>query len=408
MAVHADAEQSYSTTEAQWHMAVDAMPQLVCLLDGEGRLVSANRTLERWGLGDPEGLRGMHIHELLHRNCTEADCYLGRLWQCSKPQLDAHQRWGSDTWDALLGKHLRISVQQPAQENSSVAPQGFFAVATFSDMSEWVRTEEALKITQSQVWRLSAQHLTIQESERRRIAADLHDGLGQTLSLVKLSIEEAARSSRNGSSSMVAATLESLAPTVKLALVELRRISMNLRPSTLDDLGIVATLSWYFREFEAACPSVKVERDISVAEAEVPDLLKIAIFRIVQEATSNALKHARSERIKVGLHSREGALELFIEDNGQGFDTGSAGTDFSHGLGLQSMRERAELSGGAYAIDSAPGKGTCIRVRWAPEHSLNLDWASLPEAATQARPIDRHLSERFSQCAACLRRHAAG
>ena len=96
---------------------------------------------------------------------------------------------------------------------------------------------------------------------------------------------------------------------------------MNLRPATLDDLGILATLSWYFREFEAACPGVKLERDISVQEADVPDGLKISIFRIVQEATSNALKHAGATRIKVCLLRGEGgSLQLSIEDNGRGFD----------------------------------------------------------------------------------------
>jgi signal transduction histidine kinase len=79
---------------------------------------------------------------------------------------------------------------------------------------------------------------------------------------------------------------------VKSALAELRHIAMNLRPSTLDDLGIVATLAWYFREIEAACPNVNLELDVGVKESEVPEVLKIAIFRIVQEASSNALKHS--------------------------------------------------------------------------------------------------------------------
>ncbi|MBI4292010.1 MAG: ATP-binding protein [Betaproteobacteria bacterium] len=183
---------------------------------------------------------------------------------------------------------------------------------------------------------------------------------------------------------------------------------MNLRPSTLDDLGILATLSWYFREFEAACPSVKLERDIGVAEADVPQLLKISIFRIVQEATNNALKHARAKSIRVCLHSAGGALELTIEDNGQGFDPEAATTDFNHGLGLQSMRERAELSGGSYEMVSAPGRGTRIQVGWPPPEQLARDWAAIPEpysapSTQEIIPTDRRMPEAFSACLACMR-----
>jgi signal transduction histidine kinase len=402
------------------------MPQLICLVDGKGRVMHANRTLERWGLGKVEAVRGIELHELLHGDCGDRHCYLRPHWQQTLGALAQERRAERDVWDPVLGRHLAIRTQMPVAGEAG-AGEDFYAVVIVDDVTElkasekrsriaggdlgeWVRTEEALRTTQNQLWRLSAQHLSIQESERRRIAVDLHDGLGQTLSLVKLSIEEAARSVAAEASSKVAAALERLGPTVKSALAELRRISMNLRPSTLDDLGILATLSWYFREFESACPNVKLERDIGVAEADVPQSLRISIFRIVQEATNNALKHARAERIRVCLRSAGGALELTIEDDGRGFDPQAAATqsDFSHGLGLQSMRERAELSGGSYEIDSLPGKGTRIRVGWPSPEQLTRDWAAIPEVYTNASvhkiiPVDRRLPEKYSQCLACMR-----
>jgi signal transduction histidine kinase len=196
---------------------------------------------------------------------------------------------------------------------------------------------------------------------------------------------------------------------VKSALAELRRISMNLRPSTLDDLGILATLSWYFREFEAACPKMTLDRDIRVKECDVPELLKIAIFRIVQEATSNALKHAKADRIKVSLEDAGGSLELSIEDNGQGFDPDAAASrrDFSHGLGLQSMKERAELSGGAYEFESAPDQGTRIRVRWpalqAAKHELAAETQALVQTVGMLPFPDQEMPDRYSACLACMR-----
>jgi signal transduction histidine kinase len=206
----------------------------------------------------------------------------------------------------------------------------------------------------------------------------------------------------------VAATLERLGPTVKSALAELRRISMNLRPSTLDDLGILATLSWYFREFEAACPKMTLDRDIRVKECDVPELLKIAIFRIVQEATGNALKHAAADRIRVCLSNERDTLELLIEDTGRGFDPAAAAgrRNLDGGLGLQSMKERAELSGASYEIQSAPGKGTSICVRWPSLGTFERNLAALPQSSVhfmhQPTPPDRRLPQRFSHCLACM------
>ena len=226
----------------QWLFAADAMPQLICLIDRGGRIIRANRTLERWGLGQVEEIRGTHLHDALHRHCSDPACYLRLFLQDTAAALARDGRALCSAWDPPLERHFDIRIQMPVQEKGADS-QASFAVAAFDDVTE--------------LRRLSAQHLTIQESERRRIAVDLHDGLGQTLSLVKLSVEEAARSARDGVAGKVAATLERLGPTVKSALAELRRMSMNLRPATLDDLGILATLAWYFREFETACPNIR-------------------------------------------------------------------------------------------------------------------------------------------------------
>jgi signal transduction histidine kinase len=184
---------------------------------------------------------------------------------------------------------------------------------------------------------------------------------------------------------------------------------MNLRPSTLDDLGIVATLSWYFREFEAACPGMKIERDVTAKESEVPNPLKIAIFRIVQEATSNALKHAKAHGIKVSLSSARGRIDLRIEDNGQGFDPASVAEhrDFNHGVGLQSMKERAELSGGRYEFQSAPGKGTRIHVEWPLTETFESTGEAtfMPMLTEMRKPgFESGMRDTFSACLACIRR----
>ena len=141
---------------------------------------------------------------------------------------------------------------------------------------------------------------------------------------------------------------------------------MDLRPSTLDDLGILPTLSWFVREFEAANLKTKIEKHIEVSEKDVPEPLKIAIFRILQEAVNNAVKHSDADRIKVSLHNGGDVLAFTIEDDGKGFDPGALASrgDARRGLGMQSMKERAELSGGTYAVSSAAGQGTKVCVWW--------------------------------------------
>jgi signal transduction histidine kinase len=329
----------------------------------------------------------------------------------AKEALPAAERTGVWSGDSVLysrdGREIKSYLTLIAHRDECGRTESYSLLGR--DMSDWVRTEEALRLTQNELWRLSAQHLTIQESERRRIAVDLHDGLGQTLSLVKLSVEEAARSAREGVLEKTAAALERLKPTVKSALTDLRRMAMNLRPATLDDLGIVATLAWYFREFEATCPDIRLERDISVKESDVPDLLKIAIFRIVQEATGNVLKHAGADRIKVSLSNERDTLELLIEDTGRGFDLAKVmdQRNFDHGLGLQSMKERAELSGDKYEIRSATGEGTSICVRWPSLEAFGRDLAAMPQplvdSVRKLTPADHQMPDRFSACVACMR-----
>jgi len=403
---------SLARANQQWECAVDSLPQFICLLDRDGRVIRANRAAERWNLGiQIADAGGRDLHEVLHPGCDDSACYLRCLGKQAADALAKDLGADFDIWDSVLKRHFLIRARKPLltqRGNSSL--KEVFALVTFEDVSEplgeWVRTEEAIQLTQNELRRLSAQHLTIQESERRRIAADLHDGLGQTLTLIKLSIEDASRSVRAGVAGKAAATLDHLATTVKSALGELRRMAMNLRPATLDDLGILATLAWYFREFEAACPGINLEHDISVKESDVPDLLKIAIFRIVQEATNNTVKHAGADRIKVSLGNEGGALELLIEDTGSGFDAAAVAgrRGFDHGLGMQSMKERAELSGASYEIHSAPGEGTSICVRWpSPEAFARVLLAvSKPaiDAADKPAPIDRQTPGKKSLCVA--------
>jgi signal transduction histidine kinase len=235
---------------------------------------------------------------------------------------------------------------------------------------------QALRESREELQRLSGLLLSIQEDERRRIALDLHDGLGQSLSLIKLSMEKTSRLLAAGSTREAGESLRNLLPRVDEALVDVRRVSTELRPLMLDDLGIMPTLSWFFREFEAVSAGIVVDKAFNVTDRDVPVPLHITLYRILQEALHNIVKHSGADRVRVGLERTGDALRLVIQDNGCGFDPGSVNFVEGHtrGLGLLSMKERASFSGGSYSLVSAPGKGTCICVSWpAGSCPANLD-----------------------------------
>jgi signal transduction histidine kinase len=139
----------------------------------------------------------------------------------------------------------------------------------------------------------------------------------------------------------------------------------------LDDLGILATIEWYCREFQHIYSTIRIEKEITIKEHEIPAALKTLIYRIMQEALNNAAKHSQADLVRLRLKMTDGKIELAIEDNGQGFDFDESVYDKNsmRGFGLGSMRERAELSGGSFSIDSVKEAGTTARVMWPVQSS---------------------------------------
>ena len=222
------------------------------------------------------------------------------------------------------------------------------------------KLENALKESESQVTNLTSQLLLAEEKERKRIANELHDGLGQSLNAiafnVRATLEKVGDKVKTGFES-----LEAIMPIIQQSMDEVRRIGMNLRPALLDDLGLLPTIGWFIREYQTTYPSIRVEKQTEIEETQVPDSLKAVIYRILQEAMTNIGKHSKANFVNISLmRKKDGRIELMIQDNGIGF--GMKG--INKGLGLGSMRERAELSGGSFDIESIRMKGSLIRASW--------------------------------------------
>lgn len=235
-----------------------------------------------------------------------------------------------------------------------------------SDVTELKTADESLRESERQLRFLSAKLLTVQEEEKTRLAGLLHDSFGQTLIALKFGVETAIHAAKAENKSIMLETLQHLVPMVQNSMEELRKTYMMLRPTILDDFGIIAAVEWYCREFEKIHNDIHVEICINIVEKQVPQHLKIVIFRIFQEAMQNAFKHSNAKRVRVILRGLKKKIELSIQDNGKGFDPKMATSpDSPHkGVGLASMKERASLSGGSFRIRSGKRTGTTVKVTW--------------------------------------------
>lgn len=224
----------------------------------------------------------------------------------------------------------------------------------------------ALRRAESELQRVSTALLGAQEAERKRIAHELHDSIGQTMGNVRFGISVALNLCRAGNIKGAEAMLLDLKTQAGQAIGEVRRIAMDLRPSTLDDLGIVGTLSWFFRQFRAVHPELEVAVEVAVQEGDVSGPMATAIYRVMQEACSNVARHSGATQVRSSLRQDAAAIILCVADNGRGIgiDGSMPGGRTNPGMGMRSMRDRVESTGGTFSVESVAGAGTCIRARW--------------------------------------------
>ena len=416
----------------EWEVTADSLPQLVVIVDERFHVLRVNRTLERWALGVVREVGGRALHAVLHPGCHRRGCELQqfiRRWQLDPP-ADHVRRY--EAMDACLRRYIRVEATAIPEADSDrhrelslmlarVSPlkrghrsrtlrsPGILLVVT--DVSELKqaedlrtrsavelerrveqRTEEllrsnqelmrvivereeagqALKESQSESRMLSAQLQTAQERERKRISMELHDSVNQSLSAIKFAIGHATQIAQRGDAGLAMQMLDALVPMVQATMEEVRRISIDLRPRSLDDFGIITTLGWFSREIGRLYQGVEIRTVLKAEEQDIPVGLRTTIYRITQEAVNNAIKHGKAARVGITLSALPDIIELSIKDNGGGFDPEEAlgRKRLEGGVGLGSMRERAEFSGASFELRSAVGRGSEVHVQW-PRHGLS-------------------------------------
>lgn len=222
-----------------------------------------------------------------------------------------------------------------------------------------------LRVADAKLKVLAQRVVESQEEERARLSRDLHDGISQWLVSIKLQIEAGiARLAGNADQQAKApATFERAAEQLNKVLGEVRRISHNLRPAILDDLGLGAALDHLVHEYnDSSSAQASFAASPPGAGEGLPDMVNTVLFRIAQEALTNSERHANASEVQVGLREAHGVVELRIEDNGGGFDADGIALHPQRGIGLRNMTERMEAIGGSLHIASAPG-GTVVLAR---------------------------------------------
>ena len=341
---------------------------------------------------------------MLHPDCADRNCEVARGLQEALPKLRGGEPQEFEFYSPAIDQTLQFTLRpMRARDDINAAGRDSRSVLVVTDVSalrraqkalenvnlnlesrvrlrtlelnetnrdlrnEVVRREHAeheLRASRNNLALLSEQLIQAQEGERRRIALELHDSVGQSLSAIKYTLERAIimlqRPDLGSPESVLALAVERIHETAD----GIRAISMNLRPQMLDNLGAASATSWFCRDFAEIYPTIIVCAQITANNAQIPKRISTHLFRCVQELLNNVAKHARAKTAWVLLEREASLLSLEVRDDGIGMPDDVRDPAQMHGSGIRNIRERAEMTAGQFSLSSLPGLGTTVRIVW--------------------------------------------
>jgi signal transduction histidine kinase len=220
---------------------------------------------------------------------------------------------------------------------------------------------EQSRAMEERLRQLSQQVLQAQEDERKRVSRELHDVIAQTLAVINLRLE-ALLPDTNGCTQGLRENIVQTRRLILESVGTVRRFAQDLRPSTLDDIGLIPTLRAYLKDFTQQT-GIRTTLTACASVEEVENAARTVLYRVAQEAMTNVTRHAKARRVRVSIDQIEDRIRMEINDDGQGFAVnGTAAAQKNERLGMLGMRERVEMIGGSFAVESAPGTSTTVRV----------------------------------------------
>jgi len=388
----------------EWECTADALTAMVCLLSSDGLVLRANRVVEQWGLGSVGSVIGRQAHAVLHPSCIDPNCKVKRGLEDALPKLRGGEPQEFEFFAPAIDQTLQFTLRPMRNgDDMNAGLQDTRSVLVVTDVSalrraqqalenvnlnlesrvrlrtrelgesnrdlrnEVVRREHAekeLRASRNNLALLSEQLIQAQEGERRRIAVELHDSVGQSLSAIKYTLERAIMMVQRPNLGSPENVLTLAVQRIHETADGIRAISMNLRPQMLDNLGAASATSWFCRDFAEIYPTIAVRTEITAQNGEIPKRISTHLFRCVQELLNNVAKHAQAKNAWVLLKREGSLLSLEVRDDGSGMRGDAEDPAHLHGSGIRNLRERAEMTGGEFSLSSLPGRGTSVRIDW--------------------------------------------
>ena len=346
------AEKALRESEERHRMLVETMNDGLGVQDENGVWTYVNdRFCEMLGYSKNEMI-GRPLTDFL--NQTDLDTYKRQRGGRIKGETGFYEM----SWLRKNGQVIITLVSSKPIFDDQGQFRGSFGVLT--GITERKRAEEALRESEKQLRHLSAQLLTAQETERKRISRELHDELGQALTVMKLHINFIEKNLSQGQTGLKK-ECEKAVEYIDQVIENVRRLSRDLSPIILEDFGLSAAIRWLINNF-AKRYNIKVALDMIDIDLLISRESQTSIYRIIQEALTNIGKHSQAGKVSLTIRRNDGFIWFSIEDDGKGFDAMNAVTEGleEKGLGLATMRGRAQMLGGTLTVRAREGKGTRI------------------------------------------------
>ena len=345
-------------SSAQWQTTFDAINDAVCLLDMNGRILRCNKAMESLLKKSSKEIIGGICWELMYGTDKPVkSCPIVRMKKTLRRE-SLVLKVDDDKW-------LNVAVDPLIDETGNLTS----AVHIISDITRRKQAEKALKHLNEKLLKehnqrkiLSKSLIDLLEKDRRQIAMELHDHIGQTLTSIKLNLEMIHGKLKPGGTELGAQIAVAQERTIQ-AIKDIKNVSRGLRPAMIESLGVVSSLRELFNEIQQ-----QADIEIRFFSRGIPkrfeEAKELAVYRIAQEALTNIIRHARAKNVFVNLVKKDKKLLLSVEDNGVGFDQDKVMKPSKRkgSLGLLIMKERAVQLDGEFTIESQPGKGTHLLV----------------------------------------------